>query len=180
MSHPSLKPRRLLLAAALAATLTGAAQGATLTYTFDLGGGLTGWGSFDDANLANAGGGFWTSPILQFFFPYDGFTYTETHDPLGLAWLANPIPSFVGFEYQADQNGNQVIFVAGTDPSGSDWGGVDISGNTPLGFTPLNSGNTQPGGGPAAVPEPETWIASLLSLGLMLLARRRRRGDQGG
>jgi hypothetical protein len=163
----------------------GSAQGAILTYEFDLGGGLTGWGSFNDSPLFDAGGGYWSSPITAFSFLYDGFTYNETHsvDPgdgsyaIPLAWLTGaPTPSFIGFQYYANQNGNQVEFVSGSDPAGSDWGSVEITGNTPFVSTPLDNINTQPtgGGGPAAVPEPETWLASLLALGLVFAARRRR------
>lgn len=163
-------------AALLTALAVGSSHAATVTYDFTVPGVGSGSFQYDDANLANLGGGSYTSPLIGFSFAFNGWTYTLADSSFpgsDLVWFLDPAVALAGIQYQGAHALNAIGFTAGF--GGGDMGTFTANGGAigPIALTGADF-TRQGSGGPAGVPEPGTLACVLLGLGLGRFGGSRR------
>lgn len=160
--------------ATLIAALASAPAFATLVqFDFNVPGVGSGAFAYDDDTM-DVAGGLYTSPLTEFSFTYNGWTYEliQATDPLAaLVWFLTPGVDLAGIQYMATHHPDTVEFAAGFSPG--DMGTFTGNGGEPDGIGPIVLTEADFVRRPAGAPEPGTLACLLLGLGLVVRARRR-------
>lgn len=160
---------------AMATLFSAPVQAALITYDIDIPTVGSGWFEYDDSAINDDGGGNYSSPLTDFSFVFNGFTYSLSNSAGGhFALFIDPGTGidFVGIQYLSAGTTDTIEFVGALSANGSDRGNLYINGGAPLALDNTNF--------ILNIPEPDTWACILIGgFGLGSLTRARRGGRSG-